>query len=161
MTPNEKGAFCSKCCKTVIDFTEKSPDEITSILTANNSKKICGRFTNDQLEEPVMPLTDLSPGSEISEPSRLHSFAVALFLIFGTTLFSCKTYPDNYAKGDMYIDTTLSGTTVTLPVETVEPVDERMMLGEISTVPVVCAPDSVQNSKPKVMGKIKVVKGDK
>ncbi|ANH80779.1 hypothetical protein A8C56_07115 [Niabella ginsenosidivorans] len=49
MTPNEKGRFCGTCCKTVIDFTGMTPVEIVTFLTEQASKKICGRFTDQQL----------------------------------------------------------------------------------------------------------------
>ena len=54
MTPNEQGSFCGKCCKTVIDFSNKSNSEIKTILSEQADKKVCGRFMSNQLEETPM-----------------------------------------------------------------------------------------------------------
>jgi len=92
MTPNEKGAFCGKCAKTVIDFTKKTADEISSFLIEQSGKKICGRFMSDQLDEPRKPVDILIPLNLL--PKRLSfnkAFVFALFIAFGTTLFSCST----------------------------------------------------------------------
>ncbi len=40
MTPNEQGSFCGKCCKTVIDFSHQSNDEIQQFLLEASNKKI-------------------------------------------------------------------------------------------------------------------------
>jgi hypothetical protein len=92
MTPNEKGSFCSKCAKTVIDFTKKTNEEIKNFLTEKSEKKICGRFMNDQLEKPLNPIDLFIPLNLI--PKKLpfnKAFVFALFISFGTTLFSCST----------------------------------------------------------------------
>ncbi|MCW3103972.1 MAG: hypothetical protein JWO09_2412 [Bacteroidetes bacterium] len=92
MAPNEKGAFCGKCAKTVVDFTKKTADEISSFLIAQSGKKICGRFMSDQLDEPLKPVDIFIPLSLL--PKKLSfskAFAFALFIAFGTTLFSCST----------------------------------------------------------------------
>jgi len=91
MTPNEKGAFCGKCAKTVIDFTTKTGTEIQDFFSEQQDSKICGRFKNDQLEPPkkidlFIPLHHL--------PQKLtfnKAFIISLFIVFGTSLFSCST----------------------------------------------------------------------
>src|SRR5438552_3588242 len=52
MSRNEEGAFCQSCRKNVIDFSNKTENEIYGILTAAGGK-VCGRFTNFQLQQPV------------------------------------------------------------------------------------------------------------
>lgn len=52
MTPNEQGAFCNACQKNVIDFSNKTENEIYEILSKAGGK-MCGRFTTMQLERPV------------------------------------------------------------------------------------------------------------
>lgn len=101
MKPNEKGAFCMKCAKTVVDFTQKTTGEINDFIAAQSGKKICGRFMSDQLENQA--------GNEKADDGKnkiwfripLHllprklsfrnAFVYAVFITFGTTLFSCKT----------------------------------------------------------------------
>lgn len=82
MTPNEQGSFCSKCCKTVVDFTTKTADEIKNYFQEKVGQKTCGRFRGDQLSQPQhSPLFNF----------RMRRFAAALWLVFGTLLFtSCQ-----------------------------------------------------------------------
>jgi hypothetical protein len=92
MTPNDKGAFCGKCAKTVIDFTKKTNEEIRDFLTEHNGKKTCGKFLNNQVEKPIKSINLFISLHLI--PRRLSFnkiFAVALFISFRTTLFSCST----------------------------------------------------------------------
>ncbi len=93
MTPNEQGSFCSKCCKTVIDFTNRSMEEIKNTLLEHGNKKVCGRFMSEQLVEVpkskpnfnfTFPLYKLP-----STISYKRAFAIALFIAFYATLFSC------------------------------------------------------------------------
>ena len=104
MTPNEQGSFCGKCCKTVVDFTNKSADQIKNILLEQSGKKVCGRFMTDQLDEPApsihlnIPLYLLPRNISFSR-----SFGIALFIAFGTTLFSCTT-TENHVVGDIVIN---------------------------------------------------------
>ncbi|HET6992670.1 MAG TPA: hypothetical protein VFJ43_15155 [Bacteroidia bacterium] len=83
MKPEEKGRFCDKCCKVVMDFTKSSTEEILEVLQ-NAKGKICGR---------VMP-EKLTPVPVFSSPlRRTKLFAIALFFVFGGMLFgSCKSH---------------------------------------------------------------------
>ena len=54
MKPEEKGRFCGSCAKTVIDFSLMSDREVLGYL-ATVSGKVCGRFTEDQLQRELMP----------------------------------------------------------------------------------------------------------
>jgi hypothetical protein len=49
MSPATDGRHCASCSKTVIDFTILSDEMIAAFLTID-SKKWCGRFTEEQLE---------------------------------------------------------------------------------------------------------------
>lgn len=51
MTPNEQGAFCKSCAKTVVDFSKKTDEEVQMYLAENIDKKICGRFLPSQLDD--------------------------------------------------------------------------------------------------------------
>ncbi|KAA9327327.1 energy transducer TonB [Adhaeribacter soli] len=52
MSPCAQGRFCGSCQKTVVDFTQKTDAEIREIL-AKQEGKVCGRFYEYQLEQPV------------------------------------------------------------------------------------------------------------
>src|ERR1700759_1365193 len=47
MTVNQEGRHCDHCCKTVVDFTKMSNEEIIRHLS--NSANVCGRFEPQQL----------------------------------------------------------------------------------------------------------------
>ncbi len=104
MTPNEQGSFCGKCCKTVVDFTNKSPEEIKNTLLAEKEKKVCGRFTTNQLAEQPKASYNLNIPSYLlpKNISYRKAFAIALFFAFGTSLFSCRT-TENHLVGDIAI----------------------------------------------------------
>ena len=53
MTPEAKGAFCSTCKTTVIDFVGKSDRYIRETYLTNNGD-ICGRFSAHQLNRPLV-----------------------------------------------------------------------------------------------------------
>ena len=84
MTPNEQGAFCGKCVKTVIDFSTKSLEEIKDFFSDKQGQKICGRFEEQQL-------TILSFDAFFEKFKRFEfskRFAVILFFTFGFWLFN-------------------------------------------------------------------------
>ena len=93
MKPEEKGRFCDKCCKVVMDFTKSSTEEILEVLQ-NAKGKICGRVMPDKH----------TPIPVFSRPlRRTKLFAIALFFVFGGMLFgSCKSHKHTQPlQGDM------------------------------------------------------------
>lgn len=44
MSKAGKGRFCASCQETVVDFSNKTIDEIKTYLTACGDKKVCGRY---------------------------------------------------------------------------------------------------------------------
>jgi hypothetical protein len=46
--PGKDGAFCQRCCKTIIDFTRMSDDEVIQFFS-NKPLNTCGRFREDQI----------------------------------------------------------------------------------------------------------------
>ena len=54
MTPQDKGRHCGQCCKTVVDFTDWSVDEISAYLFAQRNQSVCGRFTENQLTQDYL-----------------------------------------------------------------------------------------------------------
>lgn len=88
MISAEKGRFCSSCEKTVVDFTQKSSEEIQYYLTNNKKQRVCGHFYRKQLDTVVIQL----PNYTIQQKYSFHKvFIVCLLLTMGTSLLSCKT----------------------------------------------------------------------
>jgi len=54
MRPAEDGRHCSSCLRTVVDFSLMSDREILSWL-ADANRKVCGRFSADQLNRNLLP----------------------------------------------------------------------------------------------------------
>eukprot|EP01041_Mallomonas_annulata_P034394 gene34394-57152_t len=74
MKAEEQGRFCSKCAKTVVDFTQKSKEQIKSYFE-ELSGKVCGRFRNEQLTaEPIKVKVN---------QHKMRIFTCALYLVFG------------------------------------------------------------------------------
>ncbi len=87
MTVNEKGRFCGSCAKTVVDFTKKSTEEIQDYFTKNQGKLVCGHFRRKQLDSIVIQIPEEVFHKQLSFQKL---FILALLLVMGTTLFSCK-----------------------------------------------------------------------
>lgn len=87
MTQEETGRFCSVCTKSVVDFTHKNSTEIQDYFSQNQEQKICGRFRNEQVNKFDIRI----PQSILMQKMPFHkAFLLALFVVMGTSLFSCK-----------------------------------------------------------------------
>lgn len=93
MTPNEQGRFCSSCQKTVVDFTKFTTQDIQNYFAKHYGQKVCGRFNNQQLSAIHIQI----PKNVFSYIPASRKFALALFIVFGTTLFSCTDNNGNKA----------------------------------------------------------------
>ncbi len=99
MTPNEQGSFCQVRSKTVVDFSQKSENEIQSFLLDNMDKKVCGRFRISQLEtapieEPRLKINIEEPkftfpGFLIPVMTPFRATALALMLCASAMMSSC------------------------------------------------------------------------
>lgn len=56
MTKVEQGKFCAACSKQVIDFTLMSDQQILNYFSKASEGNTCGRFANDQLQRPLIPM---------------------------------------------------------------------------------------------------------
>lgn len=74
MLPNEKGRFCLNCQKTVVDFTNKSNQEIINYL--KNHKNVCGRLNNTQLNTSLKPERNTTI-------SKWHTYLLSLMTFVG------------------------------------------------------------------------------
>ena len=152
MTPDEKGAFCKVCNKSVHDFTKKEPEQIKTILIEEISagKKVCGRFNEDQIEPTPIPIIPLDTWSLNFQ--RMKKFALALFVVFGTYLFnSVKVSAQKMGKvaynyrepirGEIAISKptvkdTVKKTICEMPKGDVkvEPIEKQELLGKVSII---------------------------
>jgi hypothetical protein len=95
MTPNDNGRFCGSCSKTVVDFTNKLPDEIQAYFLQHTN--VCGRFKKSQLDSITIQI----PNRVLYTQTQYHKmFLLALFIAMGTTLFSCADKYGNKQKID-------------------------------------------------------------
>jgi hypothetical protein len=133
MRPDEKGKFCKSCSKPVFDFSNKTDTEVKDILVAYKDQKVCGHFKKSQINRPLnisFNLKDLPKNVSITK-----AFAIALFLVFGTVLFSCTDKHGHKIDDIKVIDTVL--------VENVDP--NNYMAGmiiadipRIDSIPPIC-----------------------
>ena len=93
MSPNEQGRHCDSCAKTVVDFTAMTDDEVKNFFINKKEDRVCGRFSEKQLDQIVIDL----PGNVFSiEMPLWKKFLVASLVVFSTTLFSCNTSIDGH-----------------------------------------------------------------
>ena len=165
MTPNEQGAFCGKCVKTVVDFSNKSIEEIKDFFMGKQNEKVCGRFEKTQL-------TSLSFDAFFSEFKGFNftkRFTVILYFTFGMWLFnvsSSKAQTHEPIKGDVKVDHAIMGgvrampekkdTTKVIAHPTGRPIKGKVKFKEpqikstnkIKMGEVEAEPDKIENVKP-------------
>ncbi|QSW90792.1 hypothetical protein J0383_08275 [Flavobacterium endoglycinae] len=97
MTPTENGRFCMSCAKTVIDFSVMLPEEIKRYFAEHQNERICGRFKKSQLDGIRIQI----PNRILYSQTNYHNvFLLSLFIVMGTTLFSCQDKEGNKKKID-------------------------------------------------------------
>lgn len=157
MTPNEKGAYCKVCAKTVVDFSEKTDEDVQKFLLDNAENKICGRFRLSQIESEETPKLKLKiempkwefPGFLIPVLTPFRATALALMLCASAMLSSCGGV--GYGGGD---DRKLAGTVVAVDTTKNTEIDETMIQGGIT--PVRTLQDSTCKTESVTVGKIKI-----
>lgn len=136
MSPNEQGAFCNKCVKTVIDFTDKSLEEIKSFFARRGQESTCGRFEDKQLSA----LSFDAFFERFRNFEFTKRFAVILFFTFGLGLFGVSTAT---AQSDSLVMgfTTVKNTEEPKPTEattfttiTVEQLKPQITIGAVSII---------------------------
>ncbi len=85
MTPTARGAFCKSCNVEVVDFRNKTSEEIRSILHQSQEKKLCGNLTKPQLESIGRSFHLWENQSTRTFQSK---FVMACILTFGLGLFT-------------------------------------------------------------------------
>lgn len=85
MTVSGEGRYCDRCCKVVVDFTQKTNEEIRDYFRSRKGERICGHYRPGQVSVPA------PRGAK----KRIAHFALALYLVFGGLLFtSCGEVND-------------------------------------------------------------------
>jgi hypothetical protein len=128
MQPNPQGAFCGSCSKNVVDFSTMSDDAIKAYFLSRPAEKVCGRFTNKQLKPNLEVKLQ-----ELPVPSGYSTiFLYALFLVFGTSLFSCTT-PMGRTVGEVVVvhEHPATGGDTLKPVKQ-QCVPEKIKMGKVS-----------------------------
>ncbi len=92
MKPINGGRYCLICKETVIDFTNKKPDEIAIILKTQSNEKLCGRYnawdvkTNNPIDNLVWKL-------------NMKGFRYLAIVLFSLLLITgCRTRKSTYGK---------------------------------------------------------------
>ncbi|MBZ0203766.1 MAG: hypothetical protein K8I03_12180 [Ignavibacteria bacterium] len=176
MTPNQQGAFCKVCSKTVVDFSKKTENEVQQFILENMDKRLCGRFRVSQLETMPIPVENKRLKIEIEQPkfsfpgflipvlTPFRATALALMLCASAMLSACSN--SGNSGGD---DTPLTGI-VALVDSTNKPVDikkdsakipDEIINGGLSirdTRKTDCKTDSSKSIELRTVGKLRVVK---
>lgn len=169
MTPNEQGRFCGSCKKTVVDFTNFSTEDIQNYFTKHYGQKVCGRFKKQQLNSIDIQI----PSVIFNQIPASRKFALALLLVFGTTLFSCTDNQGQPATlGEVkLVDTTKTKIdTVSIENHVIEPNNVKHpsefikvnpsdeLQGEVEAIEEEIMGDAVMPTKPKevLKGKVKI-----
>lgn len=132
MKPEEKGRFCNSCSKIVVDFSNKTDFEIKKVLDENPKGHVCGHFKKSQLDRPLNYTIDLK--NLPRNISTTKAFAIALFLVFGSILFSCTDQKDQNLVVGVIEPPPQEIVTIGEPTTTVQPLDLIDGLIETNTV---------------------------
>jgi TonB family protein len=81
MPQQGNGRYCGSCNKVVVDFTNKSTEEILDYFQEQAGNKVCGTFRPAQV---------ISPDPFVKNKALVRFLAAAL-LAFGMSLFSCQS----------------------------------------------------------------------
>jgi len=125
MTPQSGGRHCDTCNKTVIDFTTRSEIEITEFLTKHTGEKLCGRFSEHQLEKTSKPVRNTLQLLYLKVTSiKTTTIRTACVFMVGVlmSLTGCSTSSHNHE---------VDGMVESNPTFDINDSSEIMMLGEV------------------------------
>jgi hypothetical protein len=159
MIPNQQGAFCKSCQKSVIDFSKKTVAEIKDFFRKPQEGKVCGRFEQTQLAE--LSFDDFFARFRYWNFSK--KAAVIFFLSFGFWLFSNEAIAQNekhMLKGEVaYVEPVKQAHKDTTKKQHTQPttVKQHVVMGKIKCT----NPTPVQQEKrviepQKVLGQVTI-----
>lgn len=159
MTPNEKGAFCQVCSKTVVDFTQMTDDEVKNYFLKNSSAKTCGHFKKSQLEKPYQ--LQLLNNLVINKIPYWQKFLAIVVISFSSLLTtSCRNSINGHTTGEIPVYTN-TVQNIPTPVTTLTGAPVAIDTTNISTKPInkkKCSPTTLPDPEPTVDGQ--VIMGD-
>ncbi len=145
MTPEAKGRHCAVCCKTVVDFTQMSEEDIKAYFAGRAQGSTCGRFLPHQLSPA--PLT-LSPDILYTTIPLWKKFLAACLMAFGTFLLSCN---DNIKINGKPTTGEINDARPNPSIDTAK--DSRPLMGDtIAVQPGGCSIETVNEPDDIVMG---------
>jgi hypothetical protein len=152
MTPKDQGRHCGSCVKTVVDFTTWQPQEI--LLHFKSNKNVCGRFTANQLNEPIPTQEDFVKQIFYFNTSTVKKMAAIFLFAFMIGGSSCN---DNHTTGEM----------VAISIETpkkISAIDTTEIYGVAIASPIIDTPPKLMGAptivhKPVIVEK-PILKGD-
>ncbi len=100
MEPNEQGRHCLQCCKTVVDFTNREPEEIMQYLKAHSAQHVCGRFTAAQINTPIAVTEEMTFHIFNSSLSYFKKIAALILITFGIIVSSSSKGVSQTTKPD-------------------------------------------------------------
>jgi hypothetical protein len=138
MTPKDKGRHCGSCAKTVVDFTTWQPQDI--LLHFKSNKNVCGRFTENQLNEPIPTHEDFVKQISYFNISTVKKMAAIFLFAFMIGGSSCND--NNMGKSLVAVTTTTIDTSEikTLIGDTTYNTPPPTMLGAPMTTEIIDTP---------------------
>jgi hypothetical protein len=133
MTPKDQGRHCGSCAKTVVDFTKWQPQEI--LLHFKSNKNVCGRFTADQLNEPIPTQEDFVKQISYFNISMVKKMAAIFLFAFIIGGSSCN-------------DNNMGKSLVAVTTNTIDTAEIKTLLGDTTYV----EPNKIIDTPKKLMG---------
>jgi hypothetical protein len=154
MTPNKQGAFCNSCVKDVVDFSNKSIDEIKNFFSKPQTGKVCGRFEEKQLQE----LTFDDFFARFTYWNFSKKFAVIFFMAFGFWIFSnanAMAQSDKHKmKGEVMVMSEKKVKQNAVTDATHQEAEKRMIKGKIARNVTTCTSQTI-TPVDKLKGNVK------
>jgi hypothetical protein len=146
MTPKDQGRHCGSCCKTVVDFTNWQPQDI--LVHFKKNKNVCGRFTAEQLNEPIPSQEDFVRQISYFAIPTIKKMAAIFLFAFMIGASSCGQKSTAAVSNPIINDNSIVVT------DTKQPVD--MIAGAAISIPL---EDTTKKVQPhKTMGIPKKIK---
>ncbi|AWI24880.1 hypothetical protein HYN49_02660 [Flavobacterium pallidum] len=130
MSPEEAGRSCGSCAKTVVDFTEMLPEQVRGYFSNHEHEKICGRFKTSQLN--ILNI-NIPQSILLRRRSFRKAMLLAVFVVMGNTLFSCKNNGNTLGEVSVVNDTVAKPVGDTLKITKADSTSQpQIKIGEVS-----------------------------